>query len=325
MRSKEPICYGDNSEQIMDVTITLECPNCKNEIETYLTVQGIHEIWEMNTDSEKMPEFMGFEDFIFVHYDPLEVKISSRNLLVEDPTITNLSLLIVVKTRMNKGFCCIGLNLEEGRFYRPIYQDAPHKCCWPQDEPLEVGHFYGFKKKLQDPATQYPHKNDDILVSQKVDKPYGDGFMELDHPGVFEKLEEKAKTNFFSLWNGKAIHDSKTKKVYIREGQNCPSYGVLKVKMSLLKFIRKEGKNGSIMVLLDDKGTIIKLPWTSMDSPLNDIEYMIKDQLKIKDSIVLIFVGLGRGYNGKPFHQWQENRCYSIALGIFTEQSMGIF
>ena len=105
----EPIFYGDTSD-MMDVTISLECPNCKNEIETDLTVEGIDENWEMGSDSsETMPEFLGFEDFEFVHYDPLEVKISSTHLLVEDPTKTNVSLLIVVKTRMNNGFCYIGL------------------------------------------------------------------------------------------------------------------------------------------------------------------------------------------------------------------------
>ena len=66
--------------------------------------------------------------------------------------ISNSVDLDIVKTRMKGGFCCIGLNLEERppRFYRPIFRDAPHQCCWPQEAPVVVGGFYGFKQAFKD-------------------------------------------------------------------------------------------------------------------------------------------------------------------------------
>ena len=96
----------------------LACPNCKREdmIEAELPVVG--EVghaqgFDMHYDSEKMPEFMGFEGWELRNYDPSEVKINYEGLVKDTTASANKSLLVVVKTRMLKGFCCIGLNLED--------------------------------------------------------------------------------------------------------------------------------------------------------------------------------------------------------------------
>merc|ERR1712110_359870 len=132
-----------------------------------VSVIGDEEEWDYHMESEKMPELLGFGSFVIVdNYDPLELDIRDQlGLLNENDAFSNKSLLIVVKTRSISGFCYIGLNLEEGRFYRPICRDAPQSCCWPRSESFKIGQFYGFKQVFRDPNTRYPHKNDDLLVS----------------------------------------------------------------------------------------------------------------------------------------------------------------
>ena len=167
INQNEDLIFGDNYEDF-NVVVSLDCPNCKREdtIEAVLPVVGIDGDFDMHYDREKVPEFWGFEGWELRNYDPSEFKINHEGLVKDTTSSANKSLLVVVKTRMLKGFCCIGLNLEDQRFYRPIYREAPHTCCWPIDKPLEVGLFYGFKQAFRDPDTKCPHKNDDFVVDQ---------------------------------------------------------------------------------------------------------------------------------------------------------------
>ena len=102
---------------------------------------------------------------------------------------------------MLKGFCFIGLGLEDQCFYRPIYRDAPHKCCWPIDKSLDVGSFYGFKQVFRDPDTKHPHRNDDFVVK----KTFKTG--EPDSNDMYTILEDYAEGNFSNLFHGKIVLD----------------------------------------------------------------------------------------------------------------------
>ena len=317
----EDLIYGDESSDVCDFVtdISLECPNCKIEFEVELPIVGEPGDFDMHYESEKMPEFMGFEGWELRNYDPSEVKINLQGLVKDTTASANKSLLIVVKTRMNKGFCCIGLNLEDQRFYRPIYREAPHTCCWPIDKPLEVGSFYGFKQAYRDPDTKYPHKNDDFVVDQQF-KIGGQ-----DEEDMFTILKKYAENDLSDLFHGKLVFDynqiEKHYKAYVTEGVDCPSYGILRLKVCNVKFHQMGKKKvQQFLRVKDGKGKIIKLSWTSLDHlGLNDFSDLKEEKQGIEkispNEEVLIFVGLARGWTG--FGQWKENpRCYSIALGI---------
>ena len=57
--------------------------------------------------------------------NPLERSFESRNLV--ELSGNNISLLIIAKTKMNRGHCYLGLSLEDKIIYRPIYREAPGK------------------------------------------------------------------------------------------------------------------------------------------------------------------------------------------------------
>ena len=139
---------------------------------------------------------------------------------------------------------------------------------------------------------------------------------------IYEVLEPFAVTNFYDMFPGGAILDVAkyhlSQRGYVLEGTNCPSYGVLKVTLNNLRFL-KENNNHRIAELLqvvDDGGNIIKIPWTAQES-FDQMTQDIKGPGWHPDDKVLIFIGLGRGFNKGDL--WRENRCYFLALGIFLQ------
>ena len=102
----------------------MECPNCKISIHLSKKISAA----------------------LFKNENPCinGIQYTSKDL-VEEKTKQDLSLLIICKTKMNRGNCYVCLSLGEQKLYRPIFNEADKKCCWPKQSSMEIGGFYGFK------------------------------------------------------------------------------------------------------------------------------------------------------------------------------------
>ena len=78
----------------------------------------------ISTSSVQSSSFCAFSRYIIIQEDrnPFLPSFNHKNL---KETSENLSLLIIAKTKMNRGHCYLGLNLEDEIIYRPIYKEEP--------------------------------------------------------------------------------------------------------------------------------------------------------------------------------------------------------
>ena len=64
---------------------------------------------------------------------------------------------------------------------RPILKEAPGECYWSPDKYMEVGSFYEFNSVFSEASTNYPHKNEDLLVGKEFKKKIGNLVKEMFH------------------------------------------------------------------------------------------------------------------------------------------------
>ena len=65
--------------------------------------------------------------------------------------------------------------------HRPISKETPGECYWSTDRSMEVGSFYEFNSVLYEASTNYPHKNEDLLVGKEFKKKIGNLDKEMFH------------------------------------------------------------------------------------------------------------------------------------------------
>ena len=95
------------------------CPPCETKVD-------IEEEWfdDYGHGPDQSSSFCAFSRYIIIQEDrnPFLPSFNHKNL---KETSENLSLLIIAKTKMNRGHCYLGLNLEDEIIYRPIYKEEP--------------------------------------------------------------------------------------------------------------------------------------------------------------------------------------------------------
>ena len=65
--------------------------------------------------------------------------------------------------------------------HRPISKETPGECYWSTDKSMEVGSFYEFNSVFSEASTNYPHKNEDLLVGREFKKKIGNLDKEMFH------------------------------------------------------------------------------------------------------------------------------------------------
>merc|ERR1712051_37416 len=104
----------------------MKCPNCKNKLNDTAPFEakvGIEEEWwdDYGHGPDQSPSFCVGGRCTIIQEDrhPFLTSFNHKNL---KETSGNISLLIIVKTKMYGGHCYLGLNLEDKIINRPIYK-----------------------------------------------------------------------------------------------------------------------------------------------------------------------------------------------------------
>ena len=285
--------------------LTMPCLFCEREIEGITAEVTAEAEWDSHFDDEKMPEFLGFtgiDHLSIFSQSPMPIDTSDQ---VE---FGKLNLIIVCKTKMNKGFCYIGLEPDEPCLYRPIYRKQPKTCCWPQNKEMMVGVCYEFEEVFRLPKTELPHCNEDILVRESVK--LGD----FDTGQIYENLLPLAETSLFDIFPQEHIGWFKNGGAYVHEGTDCPSVGVLKIDdLSDIEFDSATKTSKELLKITVSDNTSVNLRWTSTE-PLSSKRDMV---LQSPEKELLVIIGLGRGFNGNG--KWETNRCSLLAVNMILQ------
>ena len=109
----------------------MRCPNCKEwveDIEIEVEAEAEWDNFSDDSDNDRMPSSNGFSScdihVIWPEFDnyPWKWLWDNSAILEEVHSLRNKSLLIIVKTTSIHGFCYLGLSVEDGKIYRPIYR-----------------------------------------------------------------------------------------------------------------------------------------------------------------------------------------------------------
>ena len=128
----EPNFDYEPGDEINPVTLRLKnmrCPNCKkrlNDCAPFEAKVDIEEEWwdDYGHVPDQSSSFCASSRLTIIQEDrnPFLPSFNHQNLKV---ATENISLLIIAKTKMNRGHCYLGLNLEDKIIYRPIYKEEP--------------------------------------------------------------------------------------------------------------------------------------------------------------------------------------------------------
>uniref|UniRef100_A0A7M5UXT8 Dual OB-containing domain-containing protein n=1 Tax=Clytia hemisphaerica TaxID=252671 RepID=A0A7M5UXT8_9CNID len=293
--------YWEGVHSLTDEDYPGSCENCDEEmLQLHFQVEGtgvddwIRPVNLCSLDEENHSQskrFDGFSDFKIITSKGISQERNSND--------DNINLLIIAKTRMNKGFCYIGLDNENGEFFRPIYRQSPKKCCW--EDEFVIGQYYDFTLNVDvERITKFPHQNEDLTVKNSPEEDYSRANINL-----FGTLEPYSKNDLQLLFGGLAEVTQSTRKVWVEEGTVCPSFEVFKCYGRDLQFISSDTK---LRIQTDVQDFI--LSWTSSD-------YIEDEVLTRNHEIeVLVLIGLGRGFR-KGRENWPRKRCYALALGLY--------
>ena len=166
---------------------------------------------------------------------------------------------------------------------------------------MQVGGFYGFKKTFRNPKTDYPHKSNDIVVTEELK--VGSSEPRSNLKKMYEHLLPFAKTSIKEIFNDK-LTIQENGKCYAFEGTKCESFGILKVEAKSLAF----GFDTKRLKFSDSTNQTFDISWTS-----------IEDLARAKEKVncgtdVLIILGLARPWNANG--NFSRPRCYLLAIGL---------
>ena len=327
MEQDKNAMLGMGSVYDVTVTVSVECPNCEEEVEVNLEVDA-DVFWESEDDytTDRPPNVDSYEvtDYrivkrTFPGRDLMDAAMSHllgdeydeyvedhRDFNIPDEALekpTETELYIVAKTYMNAGYCLMGFD-RDNTFKRPIYRTEVSSCCWPRDENFKLWHRYKFTV-LRHPGAQteaptpLPHSTEDTVVEQN-----------------FQVIGGTAKADLFNRLLG--IAKSKPEDIfpplkfkrYVFKDANCPSVGILKCKGKNLEVKKIKAKNGA-----EKKRLVVTLPYRDVyDFSLTGLAYQDPDQ---SDDTYLVLLGLARPWNNNG--DFNPERCYVLALNVFKQ------
>ena len=325
-----------NNNILHNVAVSMVCPNCKETIEgVELLVSGFVEdrkIFE-NCDSFSLPVFTScvIHGVVSNSSQPLtfmEISFNTLNNFTSSKLKkeTNISLLIIARTKSYNGDCFMGFSLEHKGFYRPIYKESPGRSCWPRSEEMKVAGYYGFKGHYENTEhfngglvfnsySEFPHKINDLVVDPIV-KPGNCDILDnlLD---LYDLLKPYSMIKVEDIFCSAKIICTSTGRCYINEGSKCASFGILRINLSLLEFnIENENKKPRLCFSDTITNQRYNLSWTSHES-LSDKKDRAREICKsFMDDEALLLIGLGRGWRGKGEMLLSQRKCFLLAIGL---------
>ena len=161
-------------------------------------------------------------------------------------------------------------------------------------------------------ATEFPHKQEDLLVRQDF-KPAEYWPDQVNN--LFSILDPLSNTKMTDIFGAEAIIDGSDGQIYvegrcyIEEETECPSVGVLKIKIGAMKFIFDDKRR----LQFNDGEDVYTIPWNST----TDWKYVKRAMLERNlNEEVLVIVGAARGLD---FDSWDAARCYLLCHGIYFQ------
>ena len=244
---------------------------------------------------------------------------------------TCIDLTILCKTFSQNGFCYIGKKIlidisihglltcmwiisgfdsKANKLVRPIFNERVRECCWPKHTGLRIGSTYTFKHLDQLPSTVLPHKQNDLIVREDYTVSENVSDLAKDLFSILKPLATDKMTNIFG--NGNIIDASRGTlyvegRCFISEKTNCPSVGILKLKISALGFVPHQGK---IRLAFHDGENYYSVSCTSINWELDQKEIPRRNP----NEDVLMMIGAGRGLEN---FSWNNPRCYLVCTAIY--------
>ena len=311
--------------RIGDVTINVPdlCKTCRNTI--YINVVVTAEAVYTDYDHEyKMPSIDYFEEIELKRVLKADTKEKLTSSLMEvfeffdydedfedylphleeyELTEEELKLLMIVKTRMNNGYCYIGWDIDNKALIRPVLRTATNMCCWTTTDPeLQVGEQYRFQVRARYLSEiPFPHKSNDVQVDFSGHLPAG-------NLSLFDILVENSCQRVEDVFMGAANIKERR---YIPENTECSSAGIY----------RCSGKNVEVSVMTRKDGKIrkrcmVKEGEVSFTFPFTSLE----PYHPTSNGDVLVILGLARPFKGYE-GEYSPLRCCILVLGIIAQST----
>ena len=328
--------FGEGSIGSVNVgPLNARCSNCgEDSVQINVSVRATPVYTDYDGHTDKMPQVDYFEDTVIEEVLPSDVGLDVSltqcfqchdedesdylpDLEEHDLTEEFLQLRVIVKTKMNNGFCYMGWDMNEHRLVRPILRTGTSQCCWrTTDPPLQVGEMHRFQITCRHPPEiPHPHRTNDVQLEyrQRLDE-------SPDIPSLYNLLVSHSRQNVMDVFGDNNI----VQKKYVIEGTECPSVGIYRCKGKNLQLYTSKYINGkskkrcTINPEAGNEGAVGGDP-LSFDFPITCLD--VNDSPD-DDINVLVILGLGRPFDGNG--QFQPKRCYILIIGIISEQLQGL-
>ena len=302
--------YGQGTIGEGQLQISVPCDKCSSSIYPVNVVVRAEPVY---CDHEnKMPSIDFFEPIIVRKVLPAS-EVNACFSLMEQfefspleeycPTAEEVELLMIVKTRMNNGYCFIGFDIQSGELVRPILRTASNMCCWRTTDPeLQVGKVYRFQVCSRDlKSIPFPHRNNDVQVH------YLEEHFPTINLNLFDILVGYSHPRVKDVFMGANIVESR----YINEDTNCrPSVGIYRCSGKCVTLNRCiVGGKIKTRCAVKEGHVTFSFPFTSL-----------VDHCDINDQDLLLILGLARPFKGSK-GEYSPMRCYILVLGIISQST----
>ena len=318
------------------VPVQVDCENCREEIEVKagITATPVWDEQEGDAESEDMsktdcvrinhfqnikvvdilppdtPQDISLQKCFYNETKDAEPDWScfSESFLdysqgIPHDTMNQKTLIILAKALFIGGLSYITYDAVEKKLLRLVFQINQDQCSVLSSENLDIGERYKLTmlrhpkyQKTAPAPTLYPHRNDDLLVSNDL--------RHLAYPepvDLFELLVPHSHSVMKKIFSPGHIYDRK----YIWVNRNCPSVGVLLCKDFNVQLYTDNSDSKRIKVYLDE---CWDLPVTGLGC----------DKAKDKGRDVLLVLSLSSSWdNGGSY---KPARCYITCVAIITKQ-----
>ena len=173
---------------------------------------------------------------------------------------------------------------------------------------MEIGQYYGFNQTFRNPDTNYPHQNDDLVVKEQFKK--GKSDTHENWVQMFKSLEPFSKNSLYELFATDRLEVENDGRVYVPEGTNCNSFGILRIqiKSSNLNVETKTFGKKPRLRFKDGNETFINLSYTG--------DWILTQECFDVQTDILMIIGFGRPWEGNKKIPFPIKRCDLIAVGI---------
>lgn len=234
-----------------------------------------------------------------------------------------LKLLIVVKARMNDGFCYIGWDMDHHKLVRPVLRQL--SCRWlPKDQELQIGETHLFEVISFEPeSSPWPHRAEDVHV--KYRKRCEQAVDNFDEGELYDILMRQSRETVKEVFGNMDEFNGK----FFYERTRCPSVGIYRCKRRnlspIMRFRQGKGTERRCKITEEGRTDVFDFKITAVDDELPAAE--------LNDDVLVVF-GLTRysnpyasrsacviiivGFVGRPCANTQQHSCFETINNHLT-------